>query len=166
MVASLILNYLIYSWSNNHINGGIVYKFVEDDSQFIVWIGVILSWHCIVLASFFIDHFELFGLKQGVLGLIPSKIVNDKLKVEWGYKLVRHPMMSFAICMLWVQPIMTVDRLVFSVMATIYINFGVYLEERDLRKHFGDDYKDYAKQVPNKFFYCPCVGTSNSKKQE
>ena len=165
LIASGIMHYLLNQWTNNHINGGIIFQFIHDNkTSFIPWIGVIISWFLIVAASFFIDHFQLFGLKQGVFPTLSDKNQNEKqqLKIVWGYKFVRHPMMSFALIMLWISPIFSFDRLIFSVMSTVYIIFGVYLEEMSLRKVFGVQYDKYTKQVPHKFFYCPFITKNNT----
>eukprot|EP01083_Nonionella_stella_P103695 296382_1 len=165
-IASGIMHFNVFQWSNNHVNGGIIYQLVQDRSSEFVWFGVIFSWLFFVLGSFYVDHFELVGLKQGVLEILPSQMKNQfNLKGPWGYKFVRHPMMTAGLCTLWLSPVMTYDRFVFSILFTIYVVIGVHLEEKDLHQEFGDKYKQYSENVPGKFFWCPVGRNHTAKKQ-
>ena len=64
------------------------------------------------------------------------------------YRWVRHPFYFFTIVMIWSFPTLTVDRLVFNVMWTIWIWVGALLEERDLLATYGPAYEAYRKKVP------------------
>ena len=66
---------------------------------------------------------------------------------RWMYRFDRHPIMTGALVGMWVTPVMTLDHLCFSVFVTLYIVFGVSVEERDLVRLWGDKYLDYAKRV-------------------
>ena len=152
------LHLMLYQWTNNPIGGGIIYKLCDTSSSVYAWSVVIGSWVSWIIASFFISHFELFGLKQGVLGVLPTKLSSNEqnFKPVWAYKFIRHPMMTAMICLYWSAPIMSVDRFVFSTLMTVYILIGVRLEERALKKRFGAEYTRYCKKVPARFFPLGC----------
>jgi len=105
-------------------------------------------------STFALDHFELFGLKQGfnfdfygALGLTGSS--HAGLKARLHYAVVRHPIMFGFCMMLFSVPKMTLTHLFFSGGAAAYIVLAVNLfEEPDLRKHFGEEYKEYASKTP------------------
>ena len=152
--AAGLLSLMLYQWTNNPIGGGVIYEWRGHTASVCDWWMPIVSWLSLVTLSFFIDHFELFGLKQGVCGIAEKK--KGKLTIAWAYKCVRHPMMTAMICLFWSAPIMTVDRFIFSTLMTIYILIGVSYEEETLKKEYGKQYKDYCKQVPARFFSLGC----------
>ncbi|MCX2681864.1 NnrU family protein [Galbibacter sp. EGI 63066] len=118
------------------------------------WVGVLwglfaLGWLTVLLSTFMINHFDLFGLKQVYENLkkIPPKPV--QFTTRWFYNIVRHPIMLGFVIAFWTTPVMTQGHLLFAVVTTVYILVAVkLLEERDLRKQFGDIYKEYQKKTP------------------
>lgn len=96
-----------------------------------------------------INHFELFGLAQIVNNLKNRKTPNPKFQTNYFYKLVRHPIMLGFLIAFWATPVMTFGHLLFSIVTTLYIFVAVkYLEEKDLRKSIGEEYKSYQQEVP------------------
>lgn len=106
-----------------------------------------LGWGYLFIASFAIDHFELFGLKQVWCALRGTELKRESFEERWMYKFDRHPIMTGALIGLWVMPTMTAGHLLFTVSATLYIMVGVYFEERALRREWGDRYAEYASRV-------------------
>ncbi len=108
-----------------------------------------LGWFIVLLSTFMINHFELFGLAQIFDNLNNKKTSNPKFQTNYFYKLVRHPIMLGFLIAFWATPVMTVGHLLFSVVTTLYIFVAVkYLEEKDLRKIIGEKYEAYQKEVP------------------
>ena len=70
------------------------------------------------------------------------------LVVQGAYRWVRHPMYLVVLLMIWSYPLLTIDRLLFNMLWTIWIVIGAVLEERDLIADFGDDYREYQRNVP------------------
>jgi protein-S-isoprenylcysteine O-methyltransferase Ste14 len=70
------------------------------------------------------------------------------LTVSGAYKWVRHPLYFFSLIMIWSCPVLTVDRLLFNLMWTTWIITGTVLEERDLVREFGDQFREYQAKVP------------------
>lgn len=107
----------------------------------------IAGWVYLFVASFAIDHFELFGLQQVYLQYVEREYRKVPFKERWMYRFDRHPIMTGALVGMWATPLMTLDHLCFSALVTGYIVLGVSIEERDLVRLWGDKYLDYAKRV-------------------
>ena len=108
-----------------------------------------LGWLIVLLSTFMINHFELFGLAQIFDNLKNRKTSNPKFQTNYFYKLVRHPIMLGFLIAFWATPVMTLGHLWFSIVTTLYIFVAVkYLEEKDLRKLIGEEYEKYQKEVP------------------
>jgi protein-S-isoprenylcysteine O-methyltransferase Ste14 len=108
-----------------------------------------LGWIVVLLSTFMINHFELFGLAQIVDNLKNRQTPNPKFQTNYFYKLVRHPIMLGFLIAFWATPVMTMGHLLFSVITTLYIFIAVkYLEEKDLRNAIGEKYEVYQKEVP------------------
>jgi methanethiol S-methyltransferase len=107
----------------------------------------ILAWAYLFLASFAINHFELFGLQQVYNYFRGKETATVPFKERLMYKFDRHPIMTGAILGMWITPMMTLDHLIFSIFFSGYIVFGVSIEERDLIKQWGEGYLSYKKRV-------------------
>ena len=114
-----------------------------------ILLGLLLAGFGIVLyASFLIDHFDLFGLRQVSLYLRGKEYTHKPFGTPGAYKLVRHPLYVGWIVAFWATPVMTYGHLLFSVVATGYIFAAIVVEERDLLKFFGEDYQRYRETTP------------------
>lgn len=108
-----------------------------------------LGWFIVLLSTFMINHFELFGLSQIFDNLKNKQTPNPKFQTNYLYKLVRHPLMLGFLIAFWATSVMTIGHLLFSVVTTLYIFIAVkYLEEKDLRKFIGEQYEAYQEEVP------------------
>lgn len=117
----------------------------------VLWAVFGLGVAIILLASFLIGHFELFGLAQVWQHWRGQEDVVPAFHEPWLYRWTRHPIMLGMIMMLWSVPTMTQGQLLFAGVATAYIFVGVKVfEERDLRAAHPE-YAAYARRVPMLF---------------
>lgn len=111
--------------------------------------GVSLGgWGLALAATYAIDHFELFGLRQAFekkRGVDPRHPV---LQTPALYRLVRHPLYLGFVIAFWVTPHMTAGHAIFALGMTLYVLIGVHFEERDLVRNFGESYLRYRDEVP------------------
>lgn len=106
-----------------------------------------LGWGILLLSTFQINHFELFGLLQ-VYNYIKDKESQPlKFRTPALYKMVRHPLYFGFVLAFWATPKMTAGHLLFASGMTAYILIGIYFEEKDLVKNFGDKYRKYRKKT-------------------
>jgi protein-S-isoprenylcysteine O-methyltransferase Ste14 len=104
-----------------------------------------LGWSLVLLSSFLINHFELFGLRQVYLHWRNRQLTPLEFRMPWLYRLVRHPLMLGFLVAFWSVPHMTRGHLVFTLVMTAYIFIGIHFEERDLVRTFGKQYAEYQQ---------------------
>ncbi len=144
LIASLVLALLFWQWrpilnvvwSVENSIGSLVL-------QVLFWVG----WGTVLLSTFLIGHFDLFGLRQVYLYQIGKAYTTSGFKTPGLYKIVRHPIMLGFIIAFWATPKMTVGHLVFAFVTTVYILVALQFEERDMISVYGETYEEYRRRV-------------------
>ena len=128
--------------------GGVVWH-VEDPFGRALFYGLFAFGFLLVLVStFLINHFDLFGLRQVWLYLRAKPYTSLRFGTPGPYRLVRHPLYVGWLFAFWMTPTMTLAHLLFAVATTAYILIAIQFEERDLVRDHGDDYELYREMVP------------------
>ncbi len=109
----------------------------------VFWAG----WLLLLVSSFLLNHFELFGLQQVAAHLFRRKVPVPQFRTPLLYRHVRHPLYLGFVIGFWAAPRLTAGHLLFAAAATGYILVGIYFEERDLVALFGQRYRDYQRNV-------------------
>ena len=142
--SGIILGIICLFWQP--VNG-ILWHVDNPTGEFILTAGYFLGWVIVVLASFLINHFELFGLQQVYCNLINKVEPSPTFTERFLYKVVRHPLQFGVLIGMWAAPIMSMTHFMLSTAMSVYIFIGLYYEEKDLAATFGESYKDYQRRV-------------------
>jgi len=145
LAASIALALLFWLWLP--IPVPIIWRIDNLAAAQFLWAVFWLGWVLVLVSTFLINHFELFGLHQVFARLIGHEIPAPRLTKPLLYSYVRHPLYLGLLLSLWAVPVMTAGHFLFSIGATSYIFVGIWFEERDLIAQFGDGYRRYRAEV-------------------
>ncbi len=145
LFSSLALIVLFVFWQPI---GGVIWNVTDPVGQGILYGLCAFGWGIVLVSTFLINHFDLFGLRQVWLYLRGKEYRPLSFVTPGPYRHVRHPIYVGFIIAFWATPTMTVAHLFFALLTTAYIMIGIRLEERDLVTYHGARYSEYSKQVP------------------
>jgi protein-S-isoprenylcysteine O-methyltransferase Ste14 len=144
LLSSLALIVLFVSWLPL---GGGVWSVTSWQGQAALYLGYAFGWCLLLVSTFSISHFDLFGLRQVWLQFRGTPYYPVAFRMPWLYRQVRHPLYVGWLFIFWSTPTMTATHLVFALGTTAYILLGIQLEERDLTAAHPE-YADYRRRVP------------------
>lgn len=145
LLSSLALILLFWQWRPM---GGVVWSVEHPIGRAALLAGFAFGWTLVLVSTFLINHFDLFGLRQVWLQLIGRPYTPLRFRTPGPYRFVRHPLYVGWFFAFWMTPVMTAAHLLFAVMTTAYILVAIQFEERDLVRFHGRDYEEYRKRVP------------------
>ena len=145
LFSSLALLLLFYTWQPM---GGTVWDVRDPLMRGTIYSLFAGGWLLILVATFLINHFDLFGMRQVWLYLNHLPYTPLEFKTPGLYRYVRHPLYVGWLLTFWATPTMTAAHLVFAIATTAYILIAIQLEERDLADIHGFAYEAYRREVP------------------
>jgi len=144
LFSSLALLLLFWKWQPM---GGVIWNTGRGAGRLSLEVLFAAGWLIILIATFLINHFDLFGLRQVWLYLIGRPYTSLVFGTPGPYRYVRHPLYVGWLLVFWSAPVMTSAHLVFAIAATTYILVAIQLEERDLVQ-LHPEYAEYRREVP------------------
>jgi len=145
LFSSLALLLLFHAWQPM---GGTVWEVRDPVLRGTIYGLFAGGWLLILVATFLINHFDLFGMRQVWLYLKGLPYTPLKFATPGLYRYVRHPLYVGWLLTFWATPTMTAAHLVFALATTAYILIAIQFEERDLTAAHGPAYENYRKEVP------------------
>ncbi|MGV0645236.1 methanethiol S-methyltransferase [Mycolicibacterium sp. XJ879] len=145
LLASAVLLLIYWQWRTVPV---VVWDVTSSAGRVAIWTLFWIGWAMVFAATFLINHFDLFGLRQVYLAWRGQPYTELPFQVRVLYRLVRHPLMLGFIIAFWAAPTMSGGRLLFAAVTTGYILVAIQLEERDLSVALGADYQAYRRSVP------------------
>lgn len=145
LLSSMLLFLLYWQWRPMT---GVVWQ-VDHGFVYALLAGSFFGGFLLVLyATFLIDHFDLFGLRQVFLFLRGKEYTHSPFATPLLYRLMRHPLLAGWMIAFWATPKMTHGHLLFAVGTTVYMFIAIQYEERDLLRALGEDYRRYRQKTP------------------
>jgi protein-S-isoprenylcysteine O-methyltransferase Ste14 len=144
LLSSLLLFLLYWQWRPM---GREIWQ-VQNSPVRLVIIALFWSgWVVVLLSTFMIDHFDLFGLRQVYANFRGVAYRPPTFKTSGFYRYARHPIMTGFIIAFWATPQMTLGHLLFAICTTAYVLLAIQFEEHELRAAHGETYAQYREQV-------------------
>jgi len=144
LLSSLILALTFWLWRPMP---ALVWEVQNGIGRAVMWGLFGFGWFVLLLSTFLINHFELFGLQQVWQNLRGKRATEARFREPLFYKIVRHPLYVGWLLTFWATPTLTVGHLVFALGCSAYILVAIRFEERDLiRAH--PEYAEYRRRVP------------------
>ena len=145
LCATALLALIVWQWRPLP---GVVWE-VESPIGVAVLHGLyFLGWGIVFYATFLIDHFELFGVRQAVDHAFGRPTEQARFTERSLYRVVRHPLMLGFLIAFWAAPVMSPGRLLFAGVITAWVLLAIRIEETTLVEVHGELYEGYRRRVP------------------
>ncbi len=144
VAATAALALLLWQWRPMPTT---VWEITDPMLVSVLWALFAAGWAVLLISTFLINHFELFGLSQSWAAFTGRAPAPQAFTTPLFYKYVRHPLYAGFLIAFWSAPAMSFGHLFFALGCTGYILVGIWFEERDLIAHFGERYRQYRREV-------------------
>jgi protein-S-isoprenylcysteine O-methyltransferase Ste14 len=144
LAASIALTILFIGW---HPIPQIVWNVSNSAVKAIIWAIFWIGWATVLISTFLINHFELFGLQQAWFNMRGRQAEKPELRQPMFYRWIAHPLYAGFFLAFWAAPEMTLGHLLLALGVSIYMLIAIRYEERDLTDLFGEDYRRYRAGV-------------------
>src|SRR4051794_36452532 len=144
LAASIMLMILFLGWRPI---GNVVWNVTTPLFSDLIWMLFWVGWATVLVSTFLINHFELFGLQQAWLHMRGREAAPPRFHQPLFYKWVRHPLYLGFFLAFWAAPEMTAGHLLLAAGLSVYMLIAIRYEEHDLVGLFGKDYEQYREDV-------------------
>ena len=141
--ASLLLNVTCALWRPVGGDVWLVYGWPAIFLRLLHFGGIVLA----VMSAAAIDIWELSGVKQITDAGSKDPAYTDDFKTTGPYGFVRHPIYSGWFLIVFAVPHMTMTRLVFAIVSSVYVLIAIPFEERSLLASSAGAYERYTARV-------------------
>ena len=144
LAASIALMILFLGWRPINM---VVWNIGNPLIAQLIWALFWIGWITVLISTFLINHFELFGLQQAWFHLRRREAAKPELRAPFFYRWVAHPLYAGFFMAFWAAPQMTAGHLLLALGVSAYMLIAIRYEEHDLTDLFGDDYRRYRAGV-------------------
>ncbi len=144
IASGIALAVVVLFWQRSQIN----ILILQDSPKLIVSICNLSGVLLFIIGAFSLRPFDPLGIGPIRAHLRELQYKPGPFIIRGPYKWVRHPLYLAVLIMIWANPNLTADRLLFSLLWTGWMVVATILEERDLTREFGNVYLQYKKTVP------------------
>ncbi len=145
LFASALLALIVWQWRPLP---GVVWQVTNPAGVLALHGLYFLGWAIVLYATFLIDHFELFGLRQSIAYALGRPLRSAQFTERSLYRVVRHPLMLGFLVAFWAAPVMSPGRLLFAGVITAWVLVAIRIEESTLVAIHGEQYEGYRRRVP------------------
>ncbi len=145
LATNLALILLFWQWRPMGI---VIWNVTDPVGRGLLYGLYAVGWLTVLVTTFLINHFDLFGLRQSWLALVGKPYTHLGFKTPGPYRFVRHPLYVGWLLAFWATPTMTIGHFLFALGMTAYILVAIGFEERDLADVHGAAYESYRRKVP------------------
>lgn len=145
LASSLLLYLLFWQWRPLP---GVIWNVTQPAPAAMLWVLFGLGWGIVLISTFLLNHFDLFGLRQVYVHAAGRPYEPIPFRTPGLYRFVRHPIMVGFLIAFWATPSMSQGHLLFTATVTAYVLIALQFEERDLVRGLGRPYIEYQREVP------------------